>query len=78
EVELNMHKEEIKEMRVELSMHKKVLNLVKHDAARFQKGFTELVDLSNQTMDELPQRLRMAEIELPFFNAPEGIRSLMG
>ncbi|CAJ2627936.1 uncharacterized protein LOC123902509 [Trifolium pratense] len=78
EVELNMHKEEIKEMRVELSMHKKVLNLVKHDAVRFQKGFTDLINLSHQTMDELPQRLRIAEIELPFFNAPEGIRNLMG
>ncbi|MCH87938.1 hypothetical protein A2U01_0008819, partial [Trifolium medium] len=69
--------DKIKRMDVELNMHKEVFNLSKHDAARWQKGFTELAYLSDLTMDQLPQKLKMVETELPFFNAPDGIRSFM-
>ncbi|MCI64939.1 hypothetical protein A2U01_0086197, partial [Trifolium medium] len=64
-------------MNVELNTHKEVLNLTKHDAARWERGFTELDYLSNLTMDQLPRRLKIAETELPFFNAPDGVKSFM-
>ncbi|MCI64930.1 hypothetical protein A2U01_0086188, partial [Trifolium medium] len=48
-----------------------------HDAARWERGFTELAYLSDLTIDQLPRRLKIAEIELPFFGAPRGIRNFM-
>ncbi|MCI81714.1 hypothetical protein A2U01_0102988, partial [Trifolium medium] len=48
-----------------------------HDAARWERGFTELAYLSDLTTDQLPRRLKIAERELPFFDAPGGIRNFM-
>jgi hypothetical protein len=34
--------------------------------------------ISNEALDEMPEKLRVAEVELPLHGVPRGIREFMG
>jgi DNA repair exonuclease SbcCD ATPase subunit len=70
--------EQIERLKDDLRQHKLAIEVAQQDEARWKDAFFKMLLVSNEALDELPERLRVAEVELPLHGVPRGIREFMG
>jgi DNA repair exonuclease SbcCD ATPase subunit len=62
----------------DLRQHKLAIEVAQQDEKRWRYAFFQMLAVSNGVLDELPERLRVAEVELPLHGIPSGIKEFMG
>jgi hypothetical protein len=70
--------EQIGQLEDDLKQHKLVLEVSQQEVARWKVAFYKMLLVSNTVLDDLPRRLRVAEVELPFHGVSSGIREFVG
>jgi archaellum component FlaC len=70
--------EQIERLEDDLKQHKLTIEVLQHDEARLKEAFYRMLLIANEALDELPERLRVAEVELPLHGVPRGVREFMG
>jgi hypothetical protein len=70
--------EQIEKLEDDLRQHKLAIEVAQQDIGRWKNAFFEMLRVSNSVLDELPVRLRVAEVELPLHGIPSGIKEFMG
>jgi hypothetical protein len=70
--------EKIERLEDDLRQHKLAIDVAQQDEAKWKKAFYQMLLISSETLDELPERLRDAEVELPLYGIPRGIRDFVG
>ncbi|KAK2399392.1 hypothetical protein QL285_049211 [Trifolium repens] len=70
--------EQIERLEDDLRQHKLAIEVAQQDEKRWKYAFFQMLAVSNGVLDELPERLRVAEVELPLHGVPSGIREFMG
>jgi hypothetical protein len=70
--------EQIERLEDDLRQHKLAIEVAQQDEARWKEDFYQMLLISNEALDEMPERLRVAEVELPLHGVPRGIREFMG
>jgi hypothetical protein len=68
---------EIGRMKDDLRQHKLCIEVAQQSTAVWKRAFIQMATLSNAAIDQLPRNLRMAELDLPLYNVPEGIKSFL-
>jgi hypothetical protein len=75
---MNHLTEQIRRLEDDLKQHKLAIDVAHQDEARWKEGFYHMVLISNEIIDELPEKLRDAEAELPLYGIPRGIKDFVG
>jgi hypothetical protein len=70
--------EQIERLNDDLKQHKLTIEVLQHAEARSKEAFYRMLLIANEALDELPERLRVAEVELPLPGVPRGVREFMG
>jgi chromosome segregation ATPase len=70
--------EQIERLEDDLRQHKLAIEVTQQDVGRWKDAFFQMLGVSNSVLDELPERLRVAEVELPLHGIPSGIKEFMG
>ncbi|KAK2397299.1 hypothetical protein QL285_058884 [Trifolium repens] len=70
--------EQIERLEDDLRQHKLAIELTQQDVGRWKDAFFQMLGVSNSVLDEFPERLRVAEVELPLHGIPSGIKEFMG
>jgi chromosome segregation ATPase len=70
--------ERIERLEDDLRQHKLAIEVTQQDVGRWKDAFFQMLGVSNSVLDELPERLRVAEVELPLHGIPSGIKEFMG
>jgi hypothetical protein len=69
--------EQIGRLEDDLEQQKLAIEVLQQDEARWKEAFYRMLLISNEALDELPERLRVTEVELPLHGVPRGIREFM-
>jgi hypothetical protein len=61
----------------DLKQHKLAIEIAQQVEATWRKAFGRMLLISHGVIDELPEKLRDAEVELPLYGIPQGIRDFV-
>jgi hypothetical protein len=70
--------EQIERLEDNLRQNKLAIRVAQQDEVRWKETFYQMLLISNETLDELLERLKDAEVELPLYGIPRGIKGFVG